>query len=173
LAGFVQWEAGWFDQSLPRFLSTPPHDDPSQWVSMLHIDCDLYSSTRTVMDLLAPRLAPRPGKGADGGRQTVIVFDDLVNYPEYRQHEMRALWEFMLNQSIAVEVIAASSNLVTLDPTFEQTGQPAVVRLVRPGSRSRTIAGRRSTMTLRQRGVVAENFGALPLWSETTLKPSL
>ena len=44
---------------------------------MLHIDCDLYSSTAAVFERVADRLAP----------DAVIVFDELLNYPEYRRHE--------------------------------------------------------------------------------------
>ena len=69
---------GLFDQTLPRFLRT--HRGP---VAFAHIDCDLYSSTRIVLQALRDRLVIG----------TVIAFDELYNYPNYAYHEMRALLE--------------------------------------------------------------------------------
>src|SRR5687768_7796285 len=56
---------GWFDETLPRFLS---HVEGP--IAFLHVDCDIYSSTRTVLELTAPRLVP----GA------IIAFDEFFNY---------------------------------------------------------------------------------------------
>ena len=51
----------------------------------MHIDCDLYSSTRTVLSLLEPRIVPG----------TIIVFDEYLNYPGWQAHEKRAFAEFV------------------------------------------------------------------------------
>lgn len=69
---------GWFDKTLPEFLET--HSGP---VSFLHVDCDLYSSTKTIFAALRDRLAP----GA------IIVFDEYWNYPGWREHEYKAFEE--------------------------------------------------------------------------------
>ena len=53
--------------------------------SFLHIDCDLYSSMRAVLKLCGPRIR----KGA------VLVFDEYLNYPGWRDHEFRAFQEFV------------------------------------------------------------------------------
>ena len=71
---------GWFNETLPGFLTE--HREP---VGFLHVDCDIYSSTRYVLTALAERL--RPG--------AVIVFDEFFNYPGFRQHEYRAFHEFV------------------------------------------------------------------------------
>jgi predicted O-methyltransferase YrrM len=71
---------GLFAETVPNFLVS--HPDP---VSFLHVDCDLYSSTKCVFDLLAPRLNPG----------TVIVFDEYWNYPGWQQHEYKAFLEFI------------------------------------------------------------------------------
>ncbi|WP_245645279.1 class I SAM-dependent methyltransferase [Pseudonocardia acaciae] len=71
---------GLFADTLPGFLET--HPGP---VGFLHVDCDLYSSTRTVLDLVGPRLLP----GA------VIVFDEYLNYPGWAEHEHRAWREYV------------------------------------------------------------------------------
>ncbi|WP_433267215.1 class I SAM-dependent methyltransferase [Actinosynnema sp. CS-041913] len=70
---------GWFDESLPGFLEE--HPGP---VAFLHVDCDLYSSAKTVLDLVGPRLV-------DG---SVIVFDEYFNFPGWREHEHRAWTEY-------------------------------------------------------------------------------
>jgi predicted O-methyltransferase YrrM len=71
---------GWFDKTLPEFLATTPDD-----VALLHVDCDIYSSTKTIFEGLGPRI--KPG--------TVIVFDEYFNYPAWRHHEYKAFQEFV------------------------------------------------------------------------------
>lgn len=71
---------GWFDDTLPGFLDR--HPGP---VDFLHVDGDLYSSARTVLNLVGPRL--RAG--------SVIVFDEFFNFPGWRQHEYRAWTEYV------------------------------------------------------------------------------
>lgn len=79
---------GWFEDTLPAFLETH-----SGSVDFLHIDCDLYSSTKTVLDLVGPRL--KPG--------SVIVFDEFFNYTGWREHEFKAWGEFVLSNRVAFE----------------------------------------------------------------------
>lgn len=75
----VRLHVGWFDATLPAFLK-----ETEEPVALLHVDCDIYSSTKTIFDLLADRI--RPG--------TVIVFDEYFNYPGWRHHEYKAFQEF-------------------------------------------------------------------------------
>lgn len=82
---------GLFSEVLPRFLAE--HNDA---VAFVHIDCDLYSSTKTVLDNLADRLAP----GA------VIVFDEYFNYPNWQEHEFRAFQEFVKGRHRDYEYLA-------------------------------------------------------------------
>lgn len=71
---------GLFEDTLPKYLAST--DAP---VALLHIDSDLYSSAHTALFGLAPRL--RAG--------SMIVFDEFLNYPGWRQHEYRAFIEFV------------------------------------------------------------------------------
>lgn len=71
---------GWFDQTLPAFLAE--HPEP---IAFLHVDCDLYSSAKTVLTLAASRLAPG----------CVVVFDEYFNYPGWQQGEFRAFQEMV------------------------------------------------------------------------------
>jgi hypothetical protein len=52
---------GMFAESIPIFLAKYP-----ERAAFLHFDCDLYSSTKTVLDLLHERIVPG----------TVLVFDE-------------------------------------------------------------------------------------------------
>ncbi|WP_376097002.1 class I SAM-dependent methyltransferase [Roseomonas sp. CCTCC AB2023176] len=76
----VELVVGLFDQTLPRFLAS--HPGP---IAFLHVDCDLYSSTRTIFELCSERIVPG----------TVIVFDEYFNYPNWREHEFKAFQEFV------------------------------------------------------------------------------
>jgi hypothetical protein len=67
---------GYFEESLPRFLKE--HPEP---ISFLHIDCDIYESTKVVFDLCEERIVSG----------TVIVFDEFFDY----LHEARAFFEFL------------------------------------------------------------------------------
>jgi tetratricopeptide (TPR) repeat protein len=71
---------GLFAETLPAFVAA--HPEP---IGFLHVDCDLYASTRIVFDTLGDRLLP----GA------VIVFDEYLGYPGWREHEYRAFQEFV------------------------------------------------------------------------------
>ncbi len=68
---------GWFDDTLPKFL----HEHNGH-IAFLHVDGDLYSSAKTVLDLCGPRLV----------EGSVVIFDEYFNYPGWEQHEHRA-WE--------------------------------------------------------------------------------
>jgi len=82
---------GFFDASLPPFLK----DCGNEQVAFVHIDCDLYSSTKTVLDLLKSRLIAG----------TVLVFDEYYNYPSWLQGEYKAWTEFCKENSVAYEYI--------------------------------------------------------------------
>lgn len=70
---------GWFDQTLPRFCA---HNLGGRPISLLHVDCDLYSSTVTILNNLRHNIVPG----------TVIVFDEYMNYPGWQLDEFRA-WQ--------------------------------------------------------------------------------
>jgi hypothetical protein len=80
----VRLHQGLFDSSIPKWLEA--HPGP---IAFIHIDCDLYSSTKTVFKLIAPRLASG----------NVILFDEYINYPNWEQHEFKAFQEFVAEHS--------------------------------------------------------------------------
>lgn len=107
----VQLVAGWFNESLPAFITS------AQWlfsvekymksaskrrmvvpkaqIALLHIDCDLYSSTMTVLNALDEYILPG----------TIIVFDELMNFVDYEKQEMKALYEYVTTRNVNFEVI--------------------------------------------------------------------
>lgn len=76
----VRLHPGWFSESIDRFLAG--HEGPSAFI---HCDADLYSSTRTILTKMRSRIISG----------TVIVFDEYINYPNWREHEYRAFSEFI------------------------------------------------------------------------------
>lgn len=67
---------GWFKESLPK--SAKIHN---QKISFMHIDCDLYSSTKIVFDSMGDKIK--------AGR--IIVFDEYFNYPDGSLEGLAAL----------------------------------------------------------------------------------
>jgi len=85
---------GLFGDTLPAFLDA--HPGP---VRFAHLDCDLYSSAKTVLDLLEPRLAAG----------SVIVFDEYLNYPGWERHEHRAFQEMVARAGRRYEYLGFAS----------------------------------------------------------------
>lgn len=83
---------GWFNETLPGFVKSVQQDKP---IALLHVDCDLYSSTVTVLKELKKNIVPG----------TVIVFDEYINYPGWQQDEFKAWHEFVTKNKIKYEYI--------------------------------------------------------------------
>lgn len=91
----VRLHVGWFDQTLPEFVAAN-----SEPVAFLHVDCDLYSSTKTIFQFLGDRIGPG----------TVIVFDEYFNYPGWQMHEFRAFQEFVAERSLGYRYLCFNKN---------------------------------------------------------------
>lgn len=74
----VRLHVGWFEETLPTFLEN--HEGP---VRFINVDCDIYSSTKTVLDLLASRMVAG----------SVIVFDEYIGNEHWREDEFKAFQE--------------------------------------------------------------------------------
>jgi len=95
----VRLHRGWFEDSLPAWLNANPGA-----VAFVHVDCDLYSATRTVLSLLADRIVPG----------TVIVFDEYFNFPNWEQHEYKAFQEFAAEHSVKYQYLAFARQQVAV-----------------------------------------------------------
>lgn len=97
--GNVTLHKGWFTQTLAPFLAAA-----SGPVAFLHIDCDLYTSTRTVLFALADRIVPG----------TVILFDEYFNFPSWRDHEYKAFHEFAAARGVRFTYLCAGFQQVAV-----------------------------------------------------------
>ena len=90
----VTLHKGWFKDTIIPFKQ----DNPEK-IAFLHIDCDIYSSTREVLWSLADRLSVG----------TIIEFDEYFNYPNWQRHEFRAWQEFVKEFNIKYRYLAMTA----------------------------------------------------------------
>jgi hypothetical protein len=91
----VQLIKGWFDQTLPDFVNKTDAD-----IALLHVDCDLYSSTKTIFKHLGSRLVSG----------SIVLFDEYFGYPTWEQHEHLAFQEFISSSGKAYEYLGYNAN---------------------------------------------------------------
>jgi len=86
-------------------------------VSFVHIDCDLYSSTKHVLNNLINFL----------DNECIIVFDELVNYPGFdgETGELKAFYEFIIENNIRYEWIGMDGEL----GDYENKSEKVAVRI--------------------------------------------
>lgn len=88
----VRLYKGWFDDTLPVWAI----DHEGGIISLLRVDCDLYSSTKTIFDTLGHML--RKGSW--------ICFDELIGYYGWQEHEHKAFMEFIAKTDFKYEYVA-------------------------------------------------------------------
>lgn len=89
---------GWFNETLEEFIK-----QKNQKVSFIHMDADLYSSTKYILDTLKNYL----------DKDCVIVFDELVNYPGFDGDtgELRAFYEFVNENNVDYKWIGMNGTI--------------------------------------------------------------
>jgi hypothetical protein len=95
----VRLHRGWFEDTIRPWLDENPGP-----VAFIHVDCDLYTSTRTIFVLLAERIVPG----------TVILFDEYFNYPNWEQHEFKAFQEFVTERAVRYRYLGFSRQQVAV-----------------------------------------------------------
>lgn len=100
----VNFVTGRFEETLEGFL-----ESQNQKISFIHMDCDIYQSTKTVFDTCANSIK----------HGCIIVFDELVNYKNYHNHEIKAFEEFVLENNITFEWIGSASEILSDDDIKE------------------------------------------------------
>ncbi|WP_157230980.1 class I SAM-dependent methyltransferase [Kiloniella laminariae] len=98
-SGNVELVVGLFENSLPNWLAE--HEGP---VSFIHVDCDLYSSTKTILGLLNERILPG----------TIITFDELldcpgIGYESWKEGEWKALLEWITKYKRSVQPLSKTN----------------------------------------------------------------
>jgi len=97
----VRLYKGWFSDTLPVW--SLQHAGTA--ISLLRVDCDIYASTKTVFDVLGPML--RPGSW--------ILFDELIGYRGWQDHEYRAFEEFLHESGLGCEYVAYGLTYVLVE----------------------------------------------------------
>ncbi|MDR3373680.1 MAG: class I SAM-dependent methyltransferase [Ancalomicrobiaceae bacterium] len=95
----VVLHAGWFDATLPKWAAENPGP-----VSFIHVDCDIYSSTKCVFDILSDRIVPG----------TIILFDEYFNVPGWKLHEFKAFQEYISQRGVHYDYIGYSVKEVAI-----------------------------------------------------------
>lgn len=83
---------GMFQDTLQSFIS-------NKQVSFIHIDCDLYSSTKCIFNNVKDKLV----------NNAIIVFDELYGYPDWEKHEYKAFTEFLEETKLNWECVGRYS----------------------------------------------------------------
>lgn len=89
----VKFYKGWFEDSIPEFLENESIDS----IGLLHFDCDLYSSTKTIFKYLHPYI--KPG--------TILAFDEWCYNidPQFNDHEQKAFYEYVEEYDVKYEFV--------------------------------------------------------------------
>ena len=87
----AQLHRGWFNQTLPAF-TLPQHER-----LIVHIDVDLYSSAKFVLQTLQD----------DIHVGTIILFDEFYD----RKHELKAFDEFLASTNMAFRFLGSATSL--------------------------------------------------------------
>ena len=90
---------GWFEDTIPKFIK----DQHPLNIDFLHLDADLYSSTKCVFDNFKPYF-----KG-----KVIINFDEFFGYDGWENHEYLAFKEFvndMGNNIKDIKILSYSNN---------------------------------------------------------------
>lgn len=98
---------GWFNETIPTFTS-----QVDGVMAFIHIDCDLYESTKTIFDGLGDRIVPG----------TVIVFDEYFNYPGWQNHEIKAFKEFCDQRKVKYKYLAFAPTMFSAAVIIESVG---------------------------------------------------
>lgn len=91
----VRLVKGWFNETLPAFVKE--HPEPCAFI---HVDCDLYSSTKIIFHELKDQIVSG----------TNIAFDEYFNYPGWQEGEYKAFMEFIAWSGLKFEYIARTEH---------------------------------------------------------------
>jgi tetratricopeptide (TPR) repeat protein len=87
----VELHVGLFEETLPRFCASSAGP-----VRFLNVDCDLYSATKTALDVLGDRLV----------EGTIVVFDEYLVNDRWREDEHKAFQEAVAARKWQYEYLA-------------------------------------------------------------------
>jgi len=82
----VELVIGYFDDTLPKFAK-----NLSETPALIHIDCDLFSSTHTILSYLQPQAGQ------------IVLFDELIHYARFAMNEVLALFIYLEKTGMDIE----------------------------------------------------------------------
>lgn len=88
----VRYYIGLFADTLPQYVEVE-----AKPLALVHIDCDLYSSTKLIFDYLHPYIV----------KDTILAFDEwcYLHNTRYDDHEARAFKEYVEEYNVKYEFI--------------------------------------------------------------------
>lgn len=101
---------GWFNETLDVFLSKNNVD-----IDLIHIDCDLYSSTIYIFETLIKHNKIKKG--------LIIVFDELINYNRFFEGEIKALYEINQKYNINFDYLHTHGNIMKYNDILKDINQ--------------------------------------------------
>ena len=98
---------GWFNETLPDFVKTQ-----DKKISFIHMDADLYSSTKYILDIVKDYI----------DTDCIIVFDELVNYPGFDGDtgELKAFYEFITGNNVDYEWIGMNGKPIGMNGYYHE-----------------------------------------------------
>jgi hypothetical protein len=99
----VQLIPGFFDDTLPNFVKN--NSKSLSNIGILHIDSDLYSSCKTILDELQEYITSG----------TFILFDEYFNFPTWQEHEFKAFKDFVKKNDIKYKYLGIYEQKVLVE----------------------------------------------------------
>tara|TARA_Y100001973_G_C5184292_1_gene326814 strand:+ start:802 stop:1482 length:681 start_codon:yes stop_codon:yes gene_type:complete len=107
----VKLVKGLFNETIPDFFK----ENKNLEIDFIHIDCDLYSSTKTIFENLY--IFNKLNSGL------IIVFDEIINYNRFHEGELKALYEASLDFNIKFEWIGTNGDVCSLSEVLSDKWQ--------------------------------------------------
>lgn len=95
----ITFVKGFFENTLADFMNIYTGS-----MALVHIDCDIYSSTKTILNNIKTKISSG----------TIIMFDELIGYDGFEINEMKAWLELVEETSIEYKYLYSSKYQVSL-----------------------------------------------------------
>lgn len=116
--GKIELIKGWFDATLPEFANQL--SETGKKLTLIHMDCDIYSATKTSLEILYPFMA----------NGCIIVFDEIISYPNFRDGELKALFEAHQELGLKFEWVGMCGE-AHINPLEWQRETQAIIRILK------------------------------------------
>jgi len=101
----VELIKGWFNETLLPFIQLH-----NKKISFIHMDTDLYSSTKYIFDIVKDYI----------DTDCIFVFDELVNCPEDDTEEIKTFCEYILENNVEYEWIGMNRIPINMNGYYHE-----------------------------------------------------